>query len=331
MVLERDSSLLGYPGETSNALNADHHGVCKFPNPQDPNYITVRNVLKSIVSKSISASQSGRPSIPNRRRSGDLKAILAITEFPDIDYIFFRDQWAHGTSHWIHEEQAFVNWLGSHTHPQQLLWLKGGAARGKSVLSSFIINSLIERGLNCQYFFIRFGDRKKRTLGLLLRSIAYQIAQQLPTFLQMLLELEDEGLDLEAANPRTIWDRIFRSILFKIENSRSLYWVIDGLDEADDSRALLKLISDITMSAIPIRVLIVSRDTTEIATSLEKISSNICQGVITIEGHLEDLRCYVNQELELSATGDFKDTIVKRILDGARNNFLVSKAPCATL
>ncbi|CAN9417971.1 unnamed protein product [Alternaria alternata] len=322
MVLERDSSLLGYPGETSNALNADHHGVCKFPNPQDPNYITVRNVLKSIVSKSISSSQSGRPSIPNRRLSRDLKSILAITEFPDIDYIFFRDQWVHGTSQWIYEEKAFVDWLDPESSSQPLLWLKGGAARGKSVLSSFIINSLIEHGLSCQYFFIRFGDRKKRTLGLLLRSMAYQIAQQLPTFLQKVLELEDEALDLEAANPRTIWDRIFRSILFKIDVSQTLYWVIDGLDEADDSRALLKLISDTTMSSIPIKILLVSRDTTEIAAGLEKISSTIHQGVISIEGHLEDLNCYINQELELSTTGDFKDRIAKRILDGARNNFL---------
>ena len=51
MVLERDSSVLGYPGEISRALDADHHGVCKFESPQDPLYITVRNVLKSLVIK----------------------------------------------------------------------------------------------------------------------------------------------------------------------------------------------------------------------------------------------------------------------------------------
>ena len=51
MVLERDSSVLGYPGEISRALDADHHGVCKFESPEDPLYIAVRNVLKSLVSK----------------------------------------------------------------------------------------------------------------------------------------------------------------------------------------------------------------------------------------------------------------------------------------
>ena len=51
MVLERDSSVLGYPGEISKALDADHHGVCKYDSPEDPLYINGRNVLKSLVSK----------------------------------------------------------------------------------------------------------------------------------------------------------------------------------------------------------------------------------------------------------------------------------------
>jgi hypothetical protein len=52
MVLEKDSSVLGYPGEISKPLDADHHGVCKYESPDDPRYIAVRNVLKSLVGKS---------------------------------------------------------------------------------------------------------------------------------------------------------------------------------------------------------------------------------------------------------------------------------------
>lgn len=51
MVLEKDSLVLGYPGEISRALDADHHGVCKFDSPDDPLYVNVRNVLKSLVRK----------------------------------------------------------------------------------------------------------------------------------------------------------------------------------------------------------------------------------------------------------------------------------------
>lgn len=51
MVLEKDSSVLGYPGEISKPLDADHNGVCKYESPDDPCYVTVRNVLRSLVAK----------------------------------------------------------------------------------------------------------------------------------------------------------------------------------------------------------------------------------------------------------------------------------------
>ncbi len=49
MVLEKDSSVLGYPGEISKPLDADHHGVCKYASPSDPRYVAVRNVLKTLI------------------------------------------------------------------------------------------------------------------------------------------------------------------------------------------------------------------------------------------------------------------------------------------
>lgn len=51
MVLEKDSSVLGYPGEISKPLDADHHSMCKYEGPNDPRYVTVRNALKSLVTK----------------------------------------------------------------------------------------------------------------------------------------------------------------------------------------------------------------------------------------------------------------------------------------
>lgn len=49
MVLEKESSILGYPGEVSKSLNADHHDICKYTNQEDSNYVTVRNALKTLV------------------------------------------------------------------------------------------------------------------------------------------------------------------------------------------------------------------------------------------------------------------------------------------
>lgn len=49
MVLGKESSILGYPGEISKSLNADHHDVCKYINQDDSNYVIVRNALKTLV------------------------------------------------------------------------------------------------------------------------------------------------------------------------------------------------------------------------------------------------------------------------------------------
>jgi hypothetical protein len=59
MVLEKDSSMLGYPGEVSKPLDADHHGVCKFDSSTDPRYITVRNALLSVITKAVANSPRG--------------------------------------------------------------------------------------------------------------------------------------------------------------------------------------------------------------------------------------------------------------------------------
>lgn len=324
MILEKDSSVLGYPGETSKALNADHHNVCKYNSPRDPNYITVRNALQSLVSKIISTTSSNKPPQTNRRESQDLKSLLAMTELPDIDYIFFRDQWVQGTNDWFLEEKGYLEWLHVRDSAPFLLWLNGGAATGKSVLSSFVINSLVEQGVSCQYFFIRFGDQKKRTLSLLLRSIAYQIARSMPGFLQRVLQLVDEAIDFETADPRTIWERIFKSILFNMEGDQPLYWIIDGIDEADDPRALIRLFSDISLSSIPIRILLVGRKTSEMVAVLQKVPKVLNLSMISIEGHLEDLRYYIHQELSMYGTAEFNERIVQRIVRGAQNNFLVS-------
>jgi hypothetical protein len=49
MLVEKDSAILGYFGEISKRLGADHHTVCKFDSIQNSNYISVRNVLKTLV------------------------------------------------------------------------------------------------------------------------------------------------------------------------------------------------------------------------------------------------------------------------------------------
>ena len=322
MVLEKDSSVLGYPGEVSRAMHADHHTICKYDGFWDPNYIIVRNILKSLVSKLISQDNAKEPSPSGRRASLDLKSLLALPELPGSDYIFYRDQWTQGTSEWILRNEHFMYWRQQSTRDHSVLWVNGGAATGKSVLSSFVINNLVEDGMKCQYFFIRYGDKRKRTLSFILRSLVYQIAHTVDGMMEKISSLVDEALDFETADPSFIWHRVFKSIIFKQQSTQPLYWVIDGLDEAEHPRGTLKLLTDVT-STTPIRMLFTSRPTPDINAACDKLPSNLNFRSIAVEGKLGDFHHYVKHELEVPGTPEFQEEIEERIVQASENNFLV--------
>ena len=58
MILGKESSILGYPGEVSLPLAADHHNVCKFLDTQDYNYKRVKSVLQTLTSKILKESRA---------------------------------------------------------------------------------------------------------------------------------------------------------------------------------------------------------------------------------------------------------------------------------
>jgi hypothetical protein len=328
MILEKDTSILGYPGETSKALDADHHNVCKYESRQDPNYIIVRNVLKSLVSKIITRSEDRTSRLStNRRQSHDLKSLLGITELPAGDYIFFRDQWTEHTGNWIFQDPTFMNWFTPTATPKdcRILLLHGGPATGKSVLSSLIINELVERGSYCQYFYVRAANKKKRNLSTILKSIAYQIAIRVPSYLDKALQVAEEGVGLDTADTRTIWERLFRTILPHLTDlPQPLYWIIDGLDEAIEPRAIIKQFADASLTDMNLRILLVGRGTSDILGYFGRLPSSVQPVSLPIVSQSDDMRLYINKELHMAATAEYQAQIVEDVLDRSQNNFLVS-------
>lgn len=70
MILDKNTSVLGYPDETPTPLIATHHDVCKFKGTDDPNYTSVVGALRSVISSTA----------PKDKNNGDFEADLkAIT------------------------------------------------------------------------------------------------------------------------------------------------------------------------------------------------------------------------------------------------------------
>ncbi|PMD32251.1 YVTN repeat-like/Quino protein amine dehydrogenase [Hyaloscypha variabilis F] len=319
MVVEKDSSVLGYPGEISKPLDADHHGVCKYSSPDDPRYITVRNVLKSLV---------GKMKPKDERRAStmlptlDFEIYLSVPESPEKDYNFFRDRWASGTCNWLVKDSAFAGWLEDGHSKPRVLWIHGNAASGKSIISSFVIDHLAQLGLPCHYFFVRFTDQKKRALSMILRSLACQLANSTPAYAENLRLLEAAATDLKTADFRNIWQWLYKQSLFPLDLNRPLYFVIDGVDEADSPGSVIRLLSELYLTTIPVRFLVVSRKTHEISSAFQKLGRQVHMETIRMEGNRDDFRCYTNQEMDVAGEHSYREEVTAQILERAGGNFL---------
>lgn len=324
MVLEKESSILGYPKEISRALNADHHTVCKYSSPEDPNYVSVCNLLKSLVerfrSRGVSALRSR-----TLEEANEIERVFAISSDAENDLNYFRQRWMPGTCDWLINEPEIQLWLEAKAETR-IVWFSAPPGSGKSVLSSYIVSHLGEAGVLCQYFFFRSGDQSKRSPLALMRSIAYQIAKDVPAFKRDLMELSAEGASLQKADYRLVWQKVFESILFKLDLSRPLYWVIDALDESESSEAFLELLQSLTASLTYMRILIVSRKTERLILAFNQLAG--CVKVRSVEKHghdhnSNDIRIFAEKEIKHMRGGsELKQRVLREIMNRAEGNFL---------
>lgn len=205
----------------------------------------------------------------------------------------------------------------------RVLWLHGNAASGKSILTSFIINHITGLGAPCHYFFVRFASEEKRNPSMLLRSLACQLANSEPAYAAMLRQLHAAGTNLSTAEYRTVWQWLFREALFRLHHlDKPLFLIIDGLDEAHKPGSFVRLLEDLRLTTLPIRFMVVSRDTYEISSAFQKVAGEVDVEKVLVEGNAADLRAFIDQELDLGSDAGYREHIAARLLDRAKGNFL---------
>ncbi|KAI9804038.1 MAG: hypothetical protein M1833_000319 [Piccolia ochrophora] len=322
MILERDSSTLGYPEEIAKPLTADHHDVCKYTSTQDPNYRSVRDVLISLSSH----AQKDRLNLTAATTIEEMRQIelvLATSEAPENDFEFFNERRMEQSGEWILDEEKFKQWRDDPSPASSFLWMRGPPGIGKSVLSTVIIQHLRHLEKNCRFFFFRFGDVAKRSPGALLRSLAFQVAQIVPEFRSLLAKLSESNIRLESQEARVVWQKIFAPALLNRKITTPLYWVIDGIDECESPQSLVKIFSGISTSIVPIRVLLVGRSQGNLSAVFDKIKSTLPVTILTIEEMGKDIHRFITHAIEDKLWEDeLKDRIIEEVQERAQNNFL---------
>lgn len=252
-----------------------------------------------------------------------VQKLLNIFGAPEDDLQYFLERRMEGSSDWIFRNTEFRSWLDNTTQSAHVLWLKGPPGAGKSVLSAFLVQHLRLLGLNCQFYIFRHEFRTRTSLNSFLRSLSYQIACCVPEYRRRLAKLSEDGFNPDKAENRILWQRLFSQSLFGMTLPAPLYWIIDGLDEADSPQTLLNLLGSLSSSNQALRIIIVSRKNPALIAAFERLATCTNTQYLSIDDSIQDLHSYITQEVGfMHFEPKFKDYLSSTITSMANGNFL---------
>lgn len=227
-----------------------------------------------------------------------------------------------GSGSWI-EDRIRTWWQGS----QPLLWLHGGPGVGKSHLASKIITDLPKTESTTTpppmvaSFFCKNNDVDLRSLNKALRTLAWQIAAQRPSFAT---HAEDFFLKEDPENSYVVWRKLLVKYFAASPLDAETCFVIDGIDEAEpgDQEILFSLLEssfqedDDANQRPPLRVVLLSRDSVR-----PMIDEHSLSWIPEIEvgdaQNKDDLHHYVSQKLQKTQlfrnSLDFQEEIITEI------------------
>ncbi|CAM1502649.1 Fc.00g074250.m01.CDS01 [Cosmosporella sp. VM-42] len=318
MILDKHSAVLGYPNETPQPLVANHRTVCKFADANDPNYLSIIAALRSIV-KSCQLSAETHSGVEDQLKL--IKALLGQAGAPEDDLIATHVSRGQGIGDHFIQSPEVQMWQSS--EPHGILWANGPPGSGKSTLCALAIERLRESGHVCAFFFFRHGHHQKRLLSNMLRSLAYQMAEQLPSVRQALADFAREGLQLQGSDTITVWKQLYLSIIASIDINEDVYWVIDGLDESESSKLAANFICTANKFNCKIRILAFSRPDPAISRAMTSAKQNCLVWEVPILGNENDIRLVVSDKLEyMPCDEDFRAWLIDEITTRSQGNFL---------
>ncbi|PMD42345.1 NACHT and WD domain protein [Hyaloscypha variabilis F] len=334
MIVGPDSAILNYPGEKQTPMNADHRSICKFKRTSDPNYLVVRDTLAS----TIKIVDKTKKKLWRCQVEG-LRKYFGMSGKSENDLAAAEDARLPGTCKWFAEKKTFREWKEFASESPPVLWVTGKPGAGKSILAGYVIDHLRENKADCSYFFFKQADGSEARLGAFLRSMAFQMACTSTQVRQALLEMQEGEMNFDKDNVRTIWQKLFMSGIFQTGFSNH-YWIVDGLDECVGWPRFFDLVLGKLDGSIPLRILIMSRESTLLEKSFIALGPKRFQTErLSTTDTLPDIERLVKAKSNFLAgkNDDDRAVLAKRILEKSNGCILwtalvlekFSKAPCS--
>ena len=242
-----------------------------------------------------------------------------------------------GTCEWITNETLFQEWL---ERSNALLWVSGGPGAGKSYLSASIVEHLQSlypqrvkhpSRVSITYFFCRDFNPNRRSFDKILRTLAYQIAENDPNYLRHATRVCEYPDDIRTL--RGIWRSLFLDF-FNADGSRSsVYIIVDGLDEAyqGDREEFLRILHEAELKQrgddVPaMKTLLVGRS--ELNKDVEEIMGRQVPMIeVSAKKNSKDIDNYIASSIKKSVTlrkvpEALRQEIMIKLREGADGMFL---------
>lgn len=156
-----------------------------------------------------------------------MRAALGISDVSDERY-----NGIDGSCQWIDARDDFCDWrdapfdynmqTATKSKTISMFWVHAHPGTGKTVLASHVVSHLQELRLECASHYFHSGDKTSSSLAMLLRSIAYQMAETNAAICDKLFMLAREGLSFALDDSRAIWLKLFKKGIFQVSSRASL-------------------------------------------------------------------------------------------------------------
>lgn len=154
-----------------------------------------------------------------------LKSWLSITDGTDEQH---QHDKVEGTCQWIDDREEFQEWRDSASafyrstqdeasrNKPSIIWVHANPGTGKTILASHVVSEIQKLNFECAYYYFHIGNKTSRSLGELLRSIAFQMALTNGAVRHSLVQLCQDGSTFDIDDDRSIWTKVFSKGIFRV-------------------------------------------------------------------------------------------------------------------
>ncbi|KAI9333842.1 WD40-repeat-containing domain protein [Obelidium mucronatum] len=188
--------------------------------------------------------------------------------------------------------------LGEKDGGNKVVWLRGEAGTGKSVISGCVAADLEKKGLLAASFFCQHDNRLRDNVSALIQTLAYELARNYPDFRKHLVASLEDSKFKDKTRP-SVKDILSNFIITPFREWRietPFVIVIDALDELADHENVGLVLDTFQSLHAPIKLFITSRPDVSVSLKWKK-QFEIESFDVESAANKEDIKIFTRERL----------------------------------